>query len=202
MQEVMWKKTLCLAAALMLAASLLVPTAAAQSPSAQAAAPGNNQPAKRALILELLEVTGMSKMAGQTMDTMIAQMDSQMPQIVNQMMLNDPDLSLVERERLKQQVAESAARFSKRFRELLPQRVNFGEVMEQLYLPLYDKYFTEAELKDLVAFCKSPTGKKFTSVTPQLLQDAMAKSSEVLGPKVMAVVAEISEEEKKNLKKQ
>lgn len=33
---------------------------------------------------------------------------------------------------------------------------------------LYDKYFTESEIKDLVTFYKSPAGKKMVAVSPDL----------------------------------
>jgi uncharacterized protein len=193
------KKAFPLAALLLTAAFTLAPPALAQTPPPPPA--HVIQPEKRALIKELLELTEISKLAAQVMDTMMAQMDTQIPQIINQTMLDDANLGLVERERLKQMIAESTARFSKRFRELLPQRINFGQLMEELYYPLYDKHFTEAELKDLVAFHKSPIGRKFTQVTPQLMQEAMAESDRLLTPKILALLREITEEEEKNLKK-
>lgn len=72
--------------------------------------------------------------------------------------------------------------------------------MEQIYYPLYDKYFTEAELKDLIAFYKSPTGRKLLHATPQLTQAAMLKSNELLMPKIMVLLNELREEEKKGSK--
>tara|TARA_B110000483_G_scaffold131430_1_gene157285 strand:+ start:392 stop:880 length:489 start_codon:yes stop_codon:yes gene_type:complete len=38
----------------------------------------------------------------------------------------------------------------------------------------YGKYFTIAELKDMVAFYKTPTGKKMVSVLPKLETDALS----------------------------
>jgi uncharacterized protein len=195
------KKAISLAALSLAAAFAPAPQAAAQILPPPPPPAHVIKPEKRALIKELLELTEVAKMAGQMMDTMMAQMDTQLPQIISQSMLADSNLSPAEREQIKQQVAASTARLSKRFRELLPQRVNFGQLMEELYYPLYDKHFTEAELKDLVAFYKSPTGRKFIQVTPQLMQEAMAASNQVLTPKLLALLREITEEEKKNLKK-
>ena len=103
---------------------------------------------------------------------------------------------------MKERIVESQRRFSKRFRELYPQRVNLEQVMEQLYYPLYSKYFTEDELRDLVIFYKSPTGKKSIMVMPQLMQESMQKSSELLNPKLIQLVNEIMEEEKKRLEEE
>jgi hypothetical protein len=46
------------------------------------------------------------------------------------------------------------------------------EVIEAI-MPLYGKYYTEEELKDLLEFYKSPVGQKVTEVTPRITRDAM-----------------------------
>jgi len=38
---------------------------------------------------------------------------------------------------------------------------------------LYDKYFTESEIKDLVSFYKSSVGKKMVAVSPELNKEMM-----------------------------
>ena len=106
-----------------------------------------------------------------------------------------------EQDEFQKELIESQLRFSKRFRELYPKRVNMEQVIEEIYYPLYDKYFTENELKDIVVFYKSSTGKKFIEVTPQLFQESMRKSSELLNPKIIQLVNEIMQEEKERLSK-
>ncbi len=39
--------------------------------------------------------------------------------------------------------------------------------------PLYDKYYTHDEIRDMIAFYNTPTGKKTIKVAPALSQDAM-----------------------------
>jgi hypothetical protein len=43
-----------------------------------------------------------------------------------------------------------------------------------LIAPLYAERFSVAELNEVIAFYKSPTGAKFTSAQPQILQQSMA----------------------------
>ncbi|MFK7794711.1 MAG: DUF2059 domain-containing protein [Gammaproteobacteria bacterium] len=45
--------------------------------------------------------------------------------------------------------------------------------MHELSYDLYSKYFTVDELKKLVAFYKTKTGKKFTRHLPSLTQESM-----------------------------
>ncbi|MDR0642848.1 MAG: DUF2059 domain-containing protein [Treponema sp.] len=41
-----------------------------------------------------------------------------------------------------------------------------------LFIPVYDKYFTHDEIKGLIQFYESPIGKKLLAVTPLITQDS------------------------------
>ena len=151
-------------------------------------------PRKEKLIKELIEVTEVGKQAEKIMNMMFAQMEKNSSQMIP-MLLKGEEL-----EKFKKEGKESTTRFLKRYRELFKE-IDFGQLTEQIYFPLYDKYFTENELKDMIGFYKSPTGKKFVKVTPQLTLDAMQKTNELLMPKIMQLVNEIMQEEKERLSK-
>jgi len=53
--------------------------------------------------------------------------------------------------------------------ELGPRREEIGKAMAQIYATT----FTEQELKDLIAFYKSPLGKKFLETEPQSIQSSI-----------------------------
>jgi hypothetical protein len=53
--------------------------------------------------------------------------------------------------------------------ELGPRREEIGRAMAQIYATT----FTEQELKDLIAFYKSPLGKKFLETEPQSIQSSI-----------------------------
>ena len=55
--------------------------------------------------------------------------------------------------------------------------VRVDEILEQL-MPLYDKYFTEDELKAFIAFYSSPEGKKLLETIPVLMQESVDISAE------------------------
>ena len=40
-----------------------------------------------------------------------------------------------------------------------------------MIVPIYDKHFTHQEIKDLIAFYGSPTGKKAIAVLPQVMEE-------------------------------
>lgn len=47
------------------------------------------------------------------------------------------------------------------------------DVMINLLVPVYDKYFTHEDIKGMIEFYKTPLGKKIVSVQPSLTKDAM-----------------------------
>ena len=79
----------------------------------------------------------------------------------------------------------------------MSQKVNMVEITEQMFYPLYDKYFTEDELRGLLAFYKSPVGQKSIEVMPALTQESIQKASDLILPKIEPVITEVLEEERK-----
>ncbi|MBI5415336.1 MAG: DUF2059 domain-containing protein, partial [Candidatus Omnitrophica bacterium] len=57
-------------------------------------------------------------------------------------------------------------------REQLETVFNLDAIVAQL-VPIYDKYYTPDELKEIVAFYKSPAGQKVIEATPKIMQEAM-----------------------------
>ena len=56
-----------------------------------------------------------------------------------------------------------------------------------LVLPVYQKHLTEEDVKGIIAFYKTPVGKKFAEQTPLITQESMAAGQE-WGKKIGATV--------------
>jgi uncharacterized protein len=54
-------------------------------------------------------------------------------------------------------------------------QVNFNT----MYIDLYDKYFTNEEIKGLIQFYESPVGRKAIEVLPAITQESMKHGMEV-----------------------
>ena len=48
-----------------------------------------------------------------------------------------------------------------------------GEDLERLIMPIYDKYYTEAEVDQLITFDESPLGQKMLSSLPDIMSESM-----------------------------
>ncbi|RQH19737.1 DUF2059 domain-containing protein [Okeania hirsuta] len=58
-----------------------------------------------------------------------------------------------------------------------------------------NKYFTEEDLQTLIEFYQTPTGRKTIELMPQLFQESMQRTAQVLNPKIKSVMQEIIAEE-------
>jgi uncharacterized protein len=155
-------------------------------------------PEKQALIKELLDAIDIKKNSDAVLNTMFDQMEKQVPETIWQAlseMKETRELNPTEQQHLRDEVRESATRTSQRFRELLAQRVNFVQMTEEISSVLYAKYFSENELRDLVAFYKSPTGKRTMEIMPNLIVESMIKANERITPVVKDLMSEISSDE-------
>jgi hypothetical protein len=168
--------------------------------SQQIAAQEGSSKTKQELIRELLVVTEARNNAIKMMDSIVGEMNKQYPQMVERMTDADPDLTPAQRQKAKKTLSENQARFSNQLMERIKQRVDIGRIMEGISYSLYDKYFTEDELKDLISFYKTPTGKKTLSVLPQLFAESIQRASEELSPTLTRIFTEIVTEDKERIK--
>ena len=156
---------------------------------------------KAELVRELLVATDTRGSATLLIDSLLAELRKEYPRMIGAAAEADPDLTAEERQKIQAELSESNARFSKAFQERLKQRIDLGQLVEDISTELYDKYYTEDELRDLITFYKTPTGKKTLSVLPQIFAESIQRTSEKIGPTVGQLVNEIMAEEQTRLKK-
>ena len=154
---------------------------------------------KRELIRELLVVMEASKNATAIMDSMTDQMQKDILERLNRATENDRSLTNAQRAERQRASTESAQRSADRFRELFKQRVNYGQLVEELSYEVYDKYLTADELRYLLTFYKSETGQKITGILPQIASESMMRFSERLTPVLQQIMQEIFEEEQNRI---
>ena len=154
-------------------------------------------PEKRALIKEMIVVTEVQKTGDVMMKAMIDQFEQDAPQRIADSVNAMPDLTPQEREKMLREWASDDARFTRRFRELIKEKLNWPLLIEQLMYPVVDKYYTEDDLKNLIVFYKSPTGRKVLEVMPQMMGDIMVRTNEIIKPRFDEISRQILDEEKK-----
>lgn len=160
------------------------------------------EPQKLALLRELLVATNLKQITEKMMTAQFDQLEKNFPQLIGPVLPNMTDLPKDMQEKIQQKAVAGGIRAMKRLRELYQQRIDLGAIVEEIYLPIYDKYYSAEELKELVAFYRSPVGKKSIENVSPITQEAMQKSSELLLPPITAMMTEVMEEERASLKKE
>lgn len=143
---------------------------------------------KQSLIRQLLEMTGGRQQYEQTQQILMMHMQQQMQPMIEQTVNSNTSLSPAEREVLTTRLTNNIDSIITQFSEALSTEVTYDELLERVYYPVYDQYFTEADLRDLIAFYETPIGEKLLTVTPELLQTSLQLSSQVYMPVVTEVL--------------
>ncbi|PZV08666.1 MAG: hypothetical protein DCF22_19805 [Leptolyngbya sp.] len=146
---------------------------------------------KRALIKELLELTRAGDSANAILNQSLAQMEVELPKLLSGF-LEDSGL---EGEALQKQANATVLRIIQRYQERVPKVLDMKQITEQISYSLYDKFYTEAELKDVIAFYKTSTGQKVIATTPKLMSESIRLSNQLVLPKVTTLIQEIVKEE-------
>jgi hypothetical protein len=131
-------------------ASFLAPAAGAEAVDS----------AKRADIKRLLEITGSANLAVQ----MASAASAQMMQALRRVRPDIPEdaLPVINRE----------------LTALYKERVNVPGGLIDKIADLYQKYFTHEEIKAVIAFYQTKTGRKLVAVLPQLMAESMIAGQE------------------------
>lgn len=150
-------------------------------------------PEKRALVEELLVVTEADQLVNKILNNSLTQLEQQLPTLVGSSFNEIPELN---QPQAQQQVREISGRILQRYTALMQPRLSeFTQTIREINFSLYAKYYTESELRDLIAFYRTPTGKKTIQVTPEFVAESNRQVNERLVPEMMKIMFEIIREE-------
>jgi hypothetical protein len=140
--------------------------------AAQAQAPN---PAQLKLARQMVDIQGASR-------SFEGAIPSIFTQVYNQYVSQNPDLD---------------KDISAALRGMLPEFDKRKDEIADILARVYAEKFSEAELKDIVAFYESPTGKKFVAATADIGKETLAKLQEWSGKVNNDVIARLKAEMKK-----
>ncbi|MBV5259778.1 DUF2059 domain-containing protein [Synechococcus moorigangaii CMS01] len=144
---------------------------------------------KTALINELRALTFRDENATQILDLMLQQIQAQSTNMGDGFLGEETDpeeLALIQ---------ESVTRITDRIYTLMQDRIDFVALQRDIDFQLYNEYFTEAELQDLITFYKTPTGQKTAATFPELTERSTALFSEQLAPAMIEITQQVMLEE-------
>ena len=150
---------------------------------------------KRKLISEIVSLTKMDRQMTDITDLILKSMETTYPSGFEAAVDRRTDLSPRQKENLKSKSIASYKAFSENFREHLAKDIDYKKYIDDAIHPLYDKFYTESELRDLVTFYSSSTGQKVLTSMPELLVESMKSAKEKLLPQVLKIVDQVLDDE-------
>jgi hypothetical protein len=148
-------------ALVLLALLLAAPFAAAQAPAE----------ADVKLVRELLAASGGEKQYEQIVDIMLEGMRAGFGQGFRDAMKGKP-LDDAKRALAEAVVDRHFAALQREMSALVRRQMPYEKLVSDVYVPLYLRYFSRAELAEATTFFRSATGRKFSEAAPLLMQDA------------------------------
>lgn len=92
-------------------------------------------------------------------------------------------------EKAAKEIPAVAATFGATFRD--PKLMD--ELLAEI-VPLYARYFTAEELRQMAAFYKTPAGTKMMFLTPRISYEAMQISQKIVMPRIAAAIGKLTQE--------
>lgn len=159
-------------------------------------------PEKIALVKELIEVTGSKEQSSKMMETMMGFQEEQTRSMIATMFDHDNTLSAADKAEAKEMAAKGADRAGAAVRDFFSKEFDIAQMIEDVSISTYGKHFSESELRDMIAFYRTPTGQKLIKTLPDVMLDSMTAISEKLMPKLQDVMKKVVDEESANLKRE
>ncbi len=150
---------------------------------------------KQQLIDRYLELIGGEKTFQEVIQAVLSQTEQQFGSILTSQLVENKQLSPQERQQITNKFNQEITSIVQKYNRMFLERINYQQIVEEVYYPIYDKYFTEEDLQALIEFYQTPTGRKTIEFMPQLFQESMQKTAQVLNPTIKSIMQEIIAEE-------
>jgi len=157
--------------------------------------------AKRSLIRQLLDITGGRHMYELMQRLLVTQMQQQVQPMITQLINNSSNLSAAEREAEVARLSANVNALTTQFSEALQTEVTYDEMLEHVYYPVYDQYYTESDLRELMAFYQTPIGQKVITVSPQLVQTSLELTNQIFTPRVAEILGRLMHQQMEQMHK-
>lgn len=94
-------------------------------------------------------------------------------------------------EKITPLVMQSAQNIGINLEKLFKNEIKFKDLVKNVYLPIYQKHFTEQEMIELIRFYKSPVGKKISTLLPEIMEEAPKSLIKSMAPELKSLVVRL-----------
>jgi len=154
---------------------------------------------KMDLILKFTEVSGIKTNYEKTLLNMNNQMKQYYLSRWQEMLNQNKDLDPEKEKRIMTLINESLDRIYSEFNSYMLKEAPFEKVFKEIYYPIYAEHFKVDEIRNMIIFFETDTGKKLASQTPKIMQKSMTDFNNLYGQSLIAKMSSLTEQEGKSL---
>lgn len=112
-----------------------------------------------------------------------------------QILLNIKQMPLADNPGIsEQEIERELADFESRFYQLLEARIDLKQTTKEIAISIYARFFTENELKEMIAFYQTATGQKMIELTPKMTQESFLLFNKKVLPHLIEVEKQMLQE--------
>jgi hypothetical protein len=149
---------------------------------------------------KFFKATNIEAQYSQIQNVMIVQLQQGFVVSFRETLKDIGNITPEQKEKLQQLFKQSMESYVKRMKVKIAEVMPIKELIDNVYYPAFSKHFTVAEIKEITAFYETPTGQKFISTTPTVMQDSTTTMNERYTPQLQKIGSKIAEEELKKIK--
>jgi hypothetical protein len=151
-------------------------------------------PEKKSLILEFRRLTGANNVR-LSLNLTVDDVQQTFLALIEQ----EKDLTESHQQELKKLATEATTRIDKLAKEFLADKPLITKLSEEVIYQIYDQNFTEAELKELISFYKTPIGQKAAAFLPTVSAQVQKGFYELVGTRLQNIMQPAIQREKEQL---
>jgi|GEM_PF-5321528 len=144
---------------------------------------------------KFFRVMGTEAQYNQMLNIMANQVKLSLGSSIRQNIETIAEINQVKREELSQLLEQAMEESIEKFKTAVIKEIPFDELISNIYIPVYSKYFTISEIEEITAFYESQVGQKLVSLVPTLMQESVEMFNEKYSNKITEIDRRIRDEE-------
>lgn len=149
---------------------------------------------KTALLKEMFDAMQLEKMMDQMMAGITQPMKSQMPAIMDGIIEQSGSSSEISEEDRQYFYDVFMPKYMDRLMKAVFGNMDIETLVNEIYVPIYSKYFTIEEVQAIIDFYESPAGKKMLESTPAIMSESMGQMMNMFTPVMMQEIKTVTDE--------
>lgn len=144
---------------------------------------------------KFFKVTGAEAQYNQMLDLMVRQFQQGFASGLQRQAAKVENAAQADKDRVIQLLKQAMFAYIEKIKQAMLTEMPFQELVDNVYYPIYSKYFHVSDIEEIIKFYESPVGQKFVSMSPILMQESVTGFNQQYGLKLRELSSRIADEE-------